>query len=40
MAIVDNNVTEIITKDKSLVPILFWENRKYCNCGRCTANSN
>ena len=24
MAIVDNNVTEIITKDKSLVPILFF----------------
>ena len=24
MAIVDNNVTDIITKDKSLVPILFF----------------
>ena len=24
MAIVDNNVTEMITKDKSLVPILFF----------------
>ena len=24
MAIVDNNVTEIITKDRSLVPILFF----------------
>ena len=32
MAIVDNNVTEIITKDKSLVPILFFgriENAKF-----------
>ena len=24
MAVVDNDVTEIITKDKSLVPILFF----------------